>query len=516
LQCYEGRTDVSIFIYFDEGLSLEECDECKPPESDDDNVVAYQFDLSCEPICESLAPTRSPVTLSPTKAPVIVPPTDCYDTHGIKEENIIDKFGSNEPIPEDAIKIIHGENVNVTIEISQLWSVDANASVFLHYHTERHGSVCEGTRDLSYDDILVKNLECYEGWTDVGIFIYFDQELTLEECDECKPPDSDEENVIAYYIEVPCEPICESLGPSASPSVGASASPTTDTPTTTPTTGGTSATSSARPSGGPSASATFTEAPASSLTKSSAPQEAECHDGILVMQKDTTVDSICEYSSEPIIIEEFGESSSNEVRFSFYNNWEAPLTQFELYYDRGDGPECQSLNSLPRSEMYGNVLTAICDSNTHMADIEVYITSKESDSSLECGDKGARSCAYVYKIPCSEDVVCNDVRRLESNIGDSLENDANINIEQGFMTEEMKAAAEPSDESEDTPYCVHEDYPCKGDEENMVHVCHYSSRAGYQTFCIPEMDSDILRFNKQHHCGPCDGWNGVEHSGRVN
>jgi len=31
-------------------------------------------------------------------------------------------------------------------------------------------------------------LECYDGWTDVGIFVYFDDELTLENCQECKPP----------------------------------------------------------------------------------------------------------------------------------------------------------------------------------------------------------------------------------------------------------------------------------------------------------------------------------------
>jgi hypothetical protein len=25
-------------------------------------------------------------------------------------------------------------------------------------------------------------------------------------------------------------------------------------------------------------------------------------------------------------------------------------------------------------------------------------------------------------------------------------------------------------------------------------MCHYSTRRGYQTFCIPEADSEILRF----------------------
>ena len=48
----------------------------------------------------------------------------------------------------------------------------------------------------------MKNLECYDGWTDVGIFVYLDDELTLEDCEECRAPDSEDENVVAYYFEV--------------------------------------------------------------------------------------------------------------------------------------------------------------------------------------------------------------------------------------------------------------------------------------------------------------------------
>jgi hypothetical protein len=49
---------------------------------------------------------------TPSPTPAV---TDCYDKYGITEEDIIDKFGSDEPFPEDAIKIINGENANVTI-----------------------------------------------------------------------------------------------------------------------------------------------------------------------------------------------------------------------------------------------------------------------------------------------------------------------------------------------------------------------------------------------------------------
>ena len=49
---------------------------------------------------------------------------------------------------------------------------------------------------------MTKDLECYNGWTDVGIFIYFDDEVVIDECQECKPPAADAEDVVAYYFEV--------------------------------------------------------------------------------------------------------------------------------------------------------------------------------------------------------------------------------------------------------------------------------------------------------------------------
>jgi hypothetical protein len=86
--------------------------------------------------------------------------------------------------------------------------------------------------------------------------------------------------------------------------------------------------------------------------------------------------------------------------------------------------------------------------------------------------------------------VCGCDRRLDSE-------------ESGSMAEE------PSTDPDDMPYCVSEDFPCEGDEANMVYVCHYSSHKGYETFCVPEVDSDILRFYSHDYCGPCEGGEGV-------
>merc|ERR1711862_566566 len=183
---------------------------------------------------------------------------------------------------------------------------------------------------------------------------------------------------------------------------------------------------------------------------------------------DTGGDPMCEYSTQPFTIEELDDTGSNEVRFSFTNNWPTTMSDIELRYDRGDGlgPQCQSLNSLSSGAMYPNTLAATCDPETQTADIEVYVSSNSithSSSRNHCG-AGPGSCSYVYKIPCSTNIMCDDIRVRQLNgIGDQLGQDGNENILRGFMTEEMKAAGEPGEDSVDAPFCAHNDYPCKGD-----------------------------------------------------
>jgi len=51
-------------------------------------------------------------------------------------------------------------------------------------------------------------------------------------------------------------------------------------------------------------------------------------------------------------------------------------------------------------------------------------------------------------------------------------------------------------------YCSAKDYPC---EEGKVHICHYNPHLGYQTFCVSEEESDIVKFYINSYCGPCVG-----------
>jgi len=71
--------------------------------------------------------------------------------------------------------------------------------------------------------------------------------------------------------------------------------------------------------------------------------------------------------------------------------------------------------------------------------------------------------------------------------------------------ETLTGQVEPNDDTNENEehFCVVDDYPCGAPNYDKVHVCHYSARDGYKTFCVPEPDSDALRFYPKDYCGPC-------------
>lgn len=62
--------------------------------------------------------------------------------------------------------------------------------------------------------------------------------------------------------------------------------------------------------------------------------------------------------------------------------------------------------------------------------------------------------------------------------------------------------------------CSAKEYGCD-DGPNHVNICHYSSRTGYRTYCVPEADSEIVRFYSTDYCGPCTGGYAVGETGEV-
>ncbi|GKY90275.1 hypothetical protein MPSEU_000001600 [Mayamaea pseudoterrestris] len=81
----------------------------------------------------------------------------------------------------------------------------------------------------------------------------------------------------------------------------------------------------------------------------------------------------------------------------------------------------------------------------------------------------------------------------------------------GRRAEEVSAAAAATTSSDQVGefYCSSTDFPC-GDNGKSVYVCHYSARSGYNTYCVPEADSEVLRFYRESYCGACAGFTGAK------
>ena len=87
-------------------------------------------------------------------------------------------------------------------EITQLWSEDSDLKFFVHHHSVSHdNSVCEGIHNFSYQQSKEIHMACYDGWTDLGLFVYYNN-ISEDECQGCQPPNSDAEDIVAYYFEV--------------------------------------------------------------------------------------------------------------------------------------------------------------------------------------------------------------------------------------------------------------------------------------------------------------------------
>ena len=110
------------------------------------------------------------------------------------------------------------------------------------------------------------------------------------------------------------------------------------------------------------------------------------------------------------------------------------------------------------------------------------------------------NCGHIISVPCRESMMCDEEEPQRA-----LEVSEETNTTEHVAAHHEGVADSPTEDSEDVPYCISVDYPCEGEEEDMVYVCHYSTRKGYQTFCIPEEDSDIVRFYPHDYCGPCEG-----------
>jgi hypothetical protein len=129
------------------------------------------------------------------------------------------------------------------------------------------------------------------------------------------------------------------------------------------------------------------------------------------------------------------------------------------------------------------------------------------------GGDSSPKVQYTFKLYCETRCVPEPERRLlevDSSPADVIKKTEARSASEFSALTQGSAPAGAKEPSGKGHFCASEDFPC-GEKDDMTYACHYSARHGYQTFCVPEPDSDILGFYPKDYCGPCVGGYG-EHS----
>jgi len=135
--CFEGYTDVGIFVFVGDGFDESSCESCKAPAENSTEYAAFYFELSCEPLCETESPTEAPSgSMYPSSPPTGAPslsmvPTECIDQAAA---DLIESIGAPLELPEDAVKIVGQRGESVEFAVTQLFEEGSIQMISVHYH----------------------------------------------------------------------------------------------------------------------------------------------------------------------------------------------------------------------------------------------------------------------------------------------------------------------------------------------------------------------------------------------
>ena len=260
-----------------------------------------------------------------------------------------------------------------------------------------------------------------------------------------------------------------------------------------------SPTVSPAPSSSPSANPTSTPSAIPSAEPTLEPLPAsECPEDVELLSQVGETD----YPHIPIVILE---QHTTWVKFQVQNPWVDKINSiFTQFHESSTGEtECLEEDDLLRGDSV--TYTAYCMSHVPITIVDIwavddsFLVDKDNGSVPECchppADLNLPVVQYTFKIHCISECV------PDTNESDEDEDRRLLET----STEETKVVKDSP--SEAAHFCATEDYPCGGADDNLVYVCHYSARKGFQTYCVPEPDSDIVGFYPNDYCGPCvDGY----------
>jgi hypothetical protein len=234
------------------------------------------------------------------------------------------------------------------------------------------------------------------------------------------------------------------------------------------------------------------------------------------------------FPSFPIIVTE---QTTTMVKFRVQNTFVEQLSSLYVQFAEGStgDNQCFPEYNVDRGEFVE--YTAYCMKNCPIAIVDVWArdngfpTIGNNAVIPECchpiggPNEAGPTVQYTFKIHCDSQCPTHlypsrmPSRRLSEHDNKDIIHEGSLDALAEFKDMSLAAAAAAGNDVVeldnnmdlgDAHFCTSEDYPC-GDDNDKVYVCHYSARHGYQTFCVPEQDSDIMSFYQKDYCGPCVG-----------
>jgi hypothetical protein len=227
------------------------------------------------------------------------------------------------------------------------------------------------------------------------------------------------------------------------------------------------------------------------------------------------------YPEIPIIITM---QNVSHVSFQVQNTFGSTISSVFTQYHSGSFGETECLEEENVENLVPIDFTAKCMRNTKISIVNIWITDCETTEVSflngadnaeipECCHAGdiCNTVQYTFKLPCvdpcpEDEIITSDESSTDAPLQRKLASDMirEKKAHEGSTSEFEEITGHPESNDIEDHFCVIEDYPC-GVHNDKVHVCHYSARDGYKTFCVPEGDSDALRFYPKDYCGPCVG-----------